>query len=175
MVRGVSTRVKSDRSDRLASVYGEIGHTVPFDALRATPFVGVSYDHLRRGAIDESGSAFALKGNKKSYDQPAAMLGLRLQTQALAWAGGDSIFPGYGAYRYGNATNLDYTAAFVGAPDARGTFKGIDLQRHTGWTGLGVSTTATNRLSWNLNYNMQLGRGGITNNVFSAGLRYALQ
>jgi len=174
LLRGESTRIKSNRADRLASVYGELGHTLPFSAVRATPFVGVSYDHLKRGAINESGSAFALKGNKQSYDQTAAMLGLRLQTQSLAWAGGESVLTGYGVYRYGKPTNLNYTAAFVGAPNAQATFTGIDLQRHTGWMGLGVSTTATDRVTWNLNYNMQLGRGGITNNVFSAGLRYTL-
>jgi len=84
------------------------------------------------------------------------------------------VLTGYGVYRYGKPTNLNYTAAFVGAPNAQATFTGIDLQRHTGWMGLGVSTTATDRVTWNLNYNMQLGRGGITNNVFSAGLRYTL-
>ncbi|WMD23932.1 autotransporter domain-containing protein (plasmid) [Achromobacter seleniivolatilans] len=165
--------VNSGRTDRLASLYAELGHAFSLNGARITPFVGLSYDNLKRGAIDESDNAFGLKADKKSYDQTAGLLGLRLQSSVVSWAGGQTTFTGYGAYRYGNPTDLDFTAAFSGAPDAAFKVKGIGLQRHTGWIGLGATSQAGADLSWFVNYDMQLGRGGVTNNVFSAGLRYA--
>ena len=165
--------MNSGRTDYLTSLYAEVGHAFSLNGARLTPFAGLSYDNLNRGAIDESDSAFGLKADKKSYDQAAGLLGLRLQSPVVAWAGGQTVFTGYGAYRYGNPTNLDFTAAFAGAPDANFKVKGIGLQRHTGWIGLGATSQVGTDLSWFVNYDMQLGRGGVNNNVFSAGLRYA--
>jgi len=170
---GGADQVNSGRTDRLASLYAEVGHAFNLDGTRVTPFVGLSYDTLKRGAIDESDNAFGLKADKKSFDQTAGLLGLRLQSSVISWAGGQTVFTGYGAYRYGNPTNLDFTAAFAGAPDAAFKVKGIGLQRHTGWLGLGATSQLGADLSWFVNYDMQLGRGGVNNNVFSAGLRYA--
>ncbi|WP_025139639.1 autotransporter serine protease [Achromobacter sp. DH1f] len=164
--------VNSGRTDAVTSLYAEVGHTFSLNGARVTPFVGLSYDHLKRGAIYENESAFGLKADKKSYDQTAGLLGLRLQSAPVEWFAGQTTFSGYGAYRYGNPTSLDFTASFAGAPDAGFQVKGIGLQRHTGWVGLGANSQLGNSLSWFANYDMQLGRGGVTNNVFSAGLRY---
>lgn len=168
-------RIKSDRDDQLTSLYAEIGHTFAISGARVTPFVGAEYSHLDRGAFSESGSAFALEADSKSYDQGAAQLGVRYQSAPLNWAGGTTTVTGYGAYRYANPTNLDFTAAFTGAPDAPFTVKGIGLQRHSGWLGLGAATSTDKNLTWFVNYDMQVGRGGVTNNVFSGGLRYAFE
>ncbi|AXA80632.1 autotransporter outer membrane beta-barrel domain-containing protein (plasmid) [Achromobacter xylosoxidans] len=165
--------VNSGRTDRITALYAELGHAFIFNGGRITPFAGISYDHLKRGAIDESDSAFGLKADKKSFDQAAGLLGLRMQSSPIEWAGGVTTVTGYGAYRYGNPTDLDFTAAFAGAPDATFKVKGIGLQRHTGWLGLGAASQLGADLTWFINYDLQLGRGGVNNNVFSAGLRYS--
>ncbi|MFY3162964.1 autotransporter domain-containing protein [Achromobacter xylosoxidans] len=172
ILAGGAERVASGRNDRVTALYAEIGHAFAFDSGRVTPFVGVSYDHLARGAIDEDGSAFALQARKKSYDQGAGQLGLRLQSSPLDWAGGSTTLSAYGAYRYGNPTRLDFMAAFAGAPDASFEVQGIGLPRHTGWLGLGASSQLADDVSWYASYDAQFGPGGLTNNVFAAGLRY---
>ncbi|MCV6905397.1 MAG: autotransporter domain-containing protein, partial [Achromobacter xylosoxidans] len=175
ILAGGADRVESGRNDRVTSLYAEIGHAFAFDSGRVTPFVGVSYDHLARGAIDESDGAFALQARKKSYDQGAGQLGLRLQSSPLDWAGGVTTLTAYGAYRYGNPTRLDFTAAFAGAPDASFEVQGIGLPRHTGWLGLGASSQLAGDVSWYASYDAQFGPGGLANNVFAAGLRYRFQ
>ncbi|MFY3137930.1 autotransporter domain-containing protein [Achromobacter xylosoxidans] len=175
ILAGGAERVDSGRNDRVTSLYAEIGHAFAFDSGRVTPFVGVSYDHLARGAIDESDSAFALQAGKKSYDQGAGQFGLRLQSSPLDWAGGATTLTAYGAYRYGNPTRLDFTAAFAGAPDASFEVQGIGLPRHTGWLGLAASSQLAGAMSWYASYDAQFGPGGLTNNVFAAGLRYRFQ
>ncbi|MFH7108513.1 autotransporter domain-containing protein [Achromobacter xylosoxidans] len=175
ILAGGAERVASSRNDRVTALYAEIGHAFAFDSGRVTPFVGVSYDHLARGAIDEDGSAFALQARKKSYVQGAGQLGLRLQSSPLDWAGGSTTLSAYGAYRYGNPTRLDFTAAFAGAPDASFEVQGIGLPRHTGWLGLGASSQLADDVSWYASYDAQFGPGGLTNNVLAAGLRYRFQ
>lgn len=81
----------------------QAGHAFDLDGTRLTPFVGLSHDHLRRGAIHERDSAFGLKAEAKSYDQSAALLGLRLQSSPLDWAGGVTTFSGYRATPAGSA------------------------------------------------------------------------
>ncbi|WYX26550.1 autotransporter domain-containing protein [Achromobacter xylosoxidans] len=88
---------------------------------------------------------------------------------------GSTTLSAYGAYRYGNPTRLDFTAAFAGAPDASFEVQGIGLPRHTGWLGLGASSQLADDVSWYASYDAQFGPGGLTNNVFAAGLRYRFQ
>ncbi len=172
ILAGGADHLDSGRDDRLISLYVEAGHAFDLDGTRLTPFVGLSHDHLRRGAIHERDSAFGLKADAKSYGQSAALLGLRLQSSPLDWAGGATTFSGYGAYRYGNATPLDFTAAFAGAPDASFQVQGIGLPRHTGWLGLGAHSLLGNRVSWFIQGDLQFGQGGLANTVLSTGLRY---
>jgi outer membrane autotransporter protein len=49
------------------------------------------------------------------------------------------------------------------------------LARSSGWAGLGLSTAVDQRWGWYLNYDAQLGSGGLRNNVLSLGLRYKFE
>ncbi|MFY1005102.1 hypothetical protein ACNF5F_27150, partial [Escherichia coli] len=82
--------------------------------------------------------------------------------------GGLTTFSAYGAYRYGNPTRLDFTAAFAGAPDASFRVEGIGLPRHAGWVGLGAGTHVGDAMSWFLNGNVRFGHGGVASNGVSA-------
>ena len=80
-------RIESGRSDRMASVYAEFGHVFAASEATLTPFVGAQYNHLRRGAFAENGSAFALAANRATYQQIGAVLGARYQSAPMRWAG----------------------------------------------------------------------------------------
>lgn len=169
---GNADHVESGRGDGLTSLYAEAGHVFAKDGGRIAPFAGLSHDRLRRGPIDEGDQPFALRASRRSYHQTAALLGLRLHAAPLAWAGGLTTFSAYGAYRYGNPTRLDFTAAFAGAPDASFRVEGIGLPRHAGWVGLGAGTDVGDAMSWFVNGNVRFGHGGVASNGVSAGLRY---
>jgi outer membrane autotransporter protein len=52
--------------------------------------------------------------------------------------------------------------------------QGIGLARSSGWAGLGLNTAVDSRWGWYLNYDAQLGNGGLRNSVLALGLRFRL-
>lgn len=176
IVIGTSKSIDSTRHDRLASVYAELGHVVASGQSAFTPYVGLEYNRLRRGAFQETGSAFALRAPTATYQQGAASLGMRYQSSPISWLAGQTTLMAAGAYRYANAAALDFTAAFIGAPNAAFRLRGIGLPRHSGWLGLGTSTRLNSRhLQWFINVDMQLDHNGIDSHVVSAGMKYEFQ
>ncbi|WP_249278899.1 autotransporter domain-containing protein [Bordetella genomosp. 5] len=172
ILAGDARRVASARQDRMASAYAELGYTFADDDDRLTPFVGVSYDRLQRGRLDESAHAFGLKAAAATHAQAGAASGMRFRWKPGSWAGRDTVFSAYAAYRYANAERLDFTAAFTGAPDATFRVQGIGLRRHSGWAGVGAASGLDERLSWFVHYDVQASAGGVANHVLSARMRY---
>ncbi|WP_348099295.1 autotransporter domain-containing protein [Collimonas sp.] len=162
-------------TDNLWSAYGESGYVLPLsDNTRLTPYAGVAYDRLKRGGFTESGGVFGLTAASQAYQQTAGLLGLRGDT-SFQWVGGASVLQAYAAWQHAfNDGNLDFNAAYVGAPAAGFTVQGIGLARSTGWLGLGLNTAVDKRWGWYFNYDAQLGGGGLRNSVLALGLRFAL-
>jgi len=162
----------AEHSDSLWSAYAESGYVLPLSASsRLTPYAGIAYDRLKRGGFSESGGVFGLTADSQAYQQTAGLLGLRGDTR-FQWAGGTSVLQAYAAWQHAfNDGKLDFNAAYVGAPAAGFTVQGIGLARSSGWLGLGLTTAVDQRWGWYLNYDAQLGAGGLRNNVFSLGLR----
>jgi outer membrane autotransporter protein len=163
-------------TDSLWSAYAESGYVLPLSAdARLTPYAGLAYDHLRRGGFTESGGVFGLTAASQAYQQTAGLLGLRGDS-SFQWSGGLSVVQAYAAWQHAfTAGSLDFGAAYVGAPAAGFTVQGIGLARSSGWAGLGLSTAVDQRWGWYLNYDAQLGSGGLRNNVLSLGLRYKFE
>ncbi|MFC5474592.1 autotransporter domain-containing protein [Paraherbaspirillum soli] len=166
--------LSAEHSDKVFSAYVETGYVRQLSATsNLTPFAGIAYDRLKRGGFTESGSPFGLSANSQSYQQTAGLLGLRGDAH-WNWVGGSSILQAYAAWQHGfNDGKLDFGAAFVGAPGAGFTVQGIGLARNSGWAGIGITTAVDKSWSWYANYDAQLGRGGLANNVLSAGIRIA--
>lgn len=162
-------------SDNLLSAYAEGGYVQPLSGdTRLTPYVGLAYDRLKRGGFTESGGVFGLTAGSQAYRQTAGLLGLRSDS-SFQWAGGWSVLQAYAAWQHAfTAGSLDFGAAYVGAPAAGFTVQGIGLPRSSGWAGLGLSTAVDKRWGWYLNYDAQLGSGGLLNNVLSLGLHFKL-
>lgn len=173
IVIGRTKSIASTRHDGMASAYAESGRVIASGQSTYTPFLGLEYNRLRRGDFKETGSAFALRAPSAKYEQGAASLGMRYQSAPIVWAAGDITLTAAGAYRYANATALDFTAAFNGASDATFRLKGIGLSRHSGWLSLGAFTRSRSRdLHWFVNVDMQLDHRGVDGTAVSAGLRF---
>lgn len=164
--------LSANHTDSMISAYAETGYVRKLSAATTlTPFAGISYDRLKRGAFTETGSPFGLTAGSSSYRQAASVLGLRGDT-GFDWLGGHTNVQAYAAWQYGfNDGKLDFNAAFVGAPAAGFSVQGIGLARNSGWAGIGISSALASNWSWYGNYDAQFGKGGLVNNVFSVGMR----
>jgi outer membrane autotransporter protein len=165
----------TSHTDSLWSAYAEGGYVLPLSAdMRLTPYAGLAYDRLKRGGFTESGGVFGLTADSQAYKQTAGLLGVRGDS-SFQWAGGLSVVQAYAAWQHAFSDgSLDFGAAYVGAPAARFTVQGIGLARSSGWAGLGLNTAVDSRWGWYLNYDAQLGNGGLRNSVLALGLRFRL-
>ena len=111
---------------------------------------------------------------RQNYRQLAAQLGVRNES-SFHWFAGQSQLQVYAAWHHALTNgNLDLQAAFAAAPGSVFAVKGIGLARDTAWSGIGISTAINRRMSWFANYDAQLGRGGLLNNVALVGIRIKL-
>ena len=72
-----------------------------------------------------------------------------------------------------NDEDLSFDAAYTGMPDQKFKVEGIGLADNTTWFGIGALTEITAVWSWYANYDMQIEKSRIMNNVFSVGARYS--
>ncbi|MFJ7568183.1 autotransporter domain-containing protein [Herminiimonas sp. NPDC097707] len=162
-------------TDRMLSAYAETGYAMKVspNAL-VTPFAGISYDHLQRGAFAESGGSFGLVAGSQNYRQWVGQLGVRAESD-VTWFAGRSTVQTYAAWQHSLTDGkLDFQASFAAAPGSSFAVQGIGLARNTGWTGIGISTAINRRMSWYANYDAQFGRGGLLNNLVLVGVRIKL-
>ena len=164
-----------DHDDYVLSGYGEVGYkfkTSP--GISITPFAGLLYDSVNRGSFSEDDSLFGLKADSKTYSQASGLLGLRAEA-GFNWAAGKSTILGYFSWQTAfNDEDLSFEASYVGLPDEKFKVKGIGLADNTAWTGVGILTEVSPVWSWYANYDMQIERSKIMNNVFSVGARITI-
>ncbi|RBA25682.1 autotransporter domain-containing protein [Herminiimonas fonticola] len=167
--------LQGEHTDRMLSAYAETGYSMKLsDNALLTPFAGISYDHLRRGAFAESGGSFGLVADSQNYRQWVGQLGVRAESD-FNWFAGRSTMQTYAAWQHAMTNvKLDLQAAFAAAPGSNFTVQGIGLARNTGWSGVGISTAINRRVSWYANYDVQFGRGGLLNNLLLLGVRIKL-
>lgn len=167
--------LQGEHTDRMLSAYAETGYATKIsDNLLVTPFVGISYDQLRRGAFAESGGSFGLVADKKNYRQWLAQLGVRAESD-FNWFAGRSTVQTYAAWQHAlNDGLLNFPASYAGAPGSNFAVQGIGLARNTGWTGIGISTAINRKVSWFANYDAQFSRSGLLNNILLLGIRIKL-
>ncbi|MCP1224494.1 autotransporter outer membrane beta-barrel domain-containing protein [Sebaldella sp. S0638] len=59
-------------------------------------------------------------------------------------------------------------------PEEKFTVRGIGLSGTSVWTGIGINTNTDSGWSWYANYDMQIEREKISNNIFSVGVKINL-
>lgn len=164
-----------EHDDYSLSGYGEAGYKFNTSInMTLTPFVGLSYDSVKRGSFSEDNSLFGLKADSKTYDQTSGLIGLKAETDFI-WAAGRTILQSYVTWQKAfNDEDLSFEASYVGLSNEKFKVKGIGLSDNTVWGGIGVLTEVTPSWAWYANYDMQIERSKVMNNVFSIGARFNL-
>lgn len=164
-----------EHDDYSLSGYGEAGYkfNTPIN-MSLTPFVGLSYDSVKRGSFSEDNSLFGLKADSKTYDQTSGLIGIKAETDFI-WVAGRSIIQSYVTWQKAfNDEDLSFEASYTGLSNEKFKVKGIGLSDNTVWSGVGILTEVSPSWSWYANYDMQIEKSKIMNNVFSIGARINL-
>jgi uncharacterized protein with beta-barrel porin domain len=166
--------INSTRNDRMDSAYLEAGYNARSEAWTTTPFVSLGDVYLSRGTIAEQGAGgFGIAAASKDFNQSNAQIGARIAYHWI-WNGGQMSIKGFALYQHVLAgSDLGFTAAYAGAPDATFQLEGVNSPRNSGWVGLGLNTALDNRWSWFVNLDEQVASGGTKASVLSAGAQYS--
>ncbi len=175
LLRDKSKNMEVSHDDYGLSLYSEIGYR--FDNRKkssVTPFLGIQYDSLKRGDFSENESLMGLKAESKSYNQTSVVAGIRAEGD-FQWAAGKSTLSGHVTVQESlNNEDLSFEASYTGMPEEKFTVEGIGLSDTTAWIGVGIDTDTGSGWSWYANYDMQIERDKISNNIFSVGVKINL-
>ncbi len=175
IVNNYTENLSINHDDYSISGYGEIGYKFKiinnFDII---PFVALSYDSVTRGSFSEDNSAFGLKADSTTYGQTSGLIGLRAET-SVDWFNTNTTLQGYFTWQKTfNDEDLSFEASYVGLNSEKINIKGIGLPNNTVWTGIGAVTEINSNWAWYFNYDMQIEKSKIENNVFSIGAKVYL-
>ena len=176
ILTGKSSKKKDvSHDDYGVSAYGEVGYR--FDTAKNSaviPFLGIQYDSLKRGDFSEDDNLLGLKAESKTYNQTSAIAGIRTEGN-FRWAAGKSIVSGHVTVKKSlNNEDFSFEASYTGMPEEKFTVRGIGLSGASAWTGIGINTDTDSGWSWYANYDMQIERERISNNIFSVGVKINL-
>ena len=139
-----------------------------------TPFVGLTHDTVQRGSFSEKDSQFGLTAEKKTYNQTAALVGLRVGKSVNWNSESKTTFQGYVTHQKAfKDEDLSFDATYTGLPGAKFKVKGIGLSKNKTWVGAGALTEVNKSFGWYVNYDgsMDSGKGKGSNNVYTTGVR----
>ena len=144
-------------TDNVYSAYIETGYDIKNEkGFTVTPYVGASYDKVKRGAFEEKESAYGLKADKKSYSMPSVSAGVKAKQTLIRDGGLKTTFNAYASYEKGLGNkNLDFEASYVNNPDAKFEVKGINMSRSKIKAGIGVEHEVTKNVALHLNYDLK--------------------
>lgn len=150
--------------DRLFSAYGEIGKNYNY----INPYIGYSYNHLRRGGFSESDAAWGINTNKKDYDYSSLTAGIRGFYEKDSYK-----FTGYIAHDIILSNrDLSFEGKFTGSNRSY-RFKGMDLVKNSTWLGLGISRKINPQFDITGNVDFVVEKEKIRDNIVSVGIKYS--
>lgn len=162
-IDGQSVQGKIYHKDYLTSFYAETGKKYEF----VMPYIGLSYDYLRRGSFSESNAAWGINSKAKDYFSANLVLGLRAEYKAETYSLQSYVKH---SLNIGNR-NLSYEGNFTGN-STKQSFKGIDLAKNSTWLGLGVFKNINDNLGIYLNVDGRLEDKKSKNIIYSTGIQY---
>ncbi|AKO31616.1 hypothetical protein RY60_05065 [[Haemophilus] ducreyi] len=167
---------KVNHRDKVISAYIESGYNLKQNDFTVTPFMGIAYDNVIRGAFTETNSQLGLTAPKQAYAQTSGLVGLRVARQLRYANGMKTTLQGYVNHQVAfNRQDLSYTAKYTGANNvlnhADFKVKGIGLVKNKTWLGIGSTTEITPNTTWYVNYDLKLENTKGYNNVVSTGIR----
>ena len=170
------SQAKINHNDKVYSGYLETGYDIKNKNgdFVVTPFVGLTHDTVQRGSFSEKDSQFGLTAEKKTYNQTAALVGLRVGKSVNWNSGSKTTFQGYVTHQKAfKDEDLSFDARYTGLPGAKFKVKGIGLSKNKTWVGAGALTEVNKSFGWYVNYDgsMDSGKGKGSNNVYTTGVR----
>lgn len=144
-------------NDNVFSAYVETGYDIKKGkGFTLTPFVGASYDTVKRGSFEEENSSYGLKADKKTYSMPNAIAGLKAKQTLTRDGGLKTTFSTYASYEKGlGDKDLDFDASYVNNPSSKFRVKGINMSRSKVKVGVGVEHEVAKNVSLHLNYDLK--------------------
>ena len=170
------SQAKINHNDKVYSGYLETGYDIKNKNgdFVVTPFVGLTHDTVQRGSFSEKDSQFGLTAEKKTYNQTAALVGLRVGKSVNWNSGSKTTFQGYVTHQKAfKDEDLSFDARYTGLPGATFKVKGIGLSKNKTWVGAGALTEVNKSFGWYVNYDgsMDSRKGKGSNNVYTTGVR----
>ena len=170
------SQAKINHNDKVYSGYLETGYDIKNKNgdFVVTPFVGLTHDTVQRGSFSEKDSQFGLTAEKKTYNQTAALVGLRVGKSVNWNSGSKTTFQGYVTHQKAfKDEDLSFNATYTGLPGAKFKVKGIGLSKNKTWVGAGALTEVNKSFGWYVNYDgsMDSRKGKGSNNVYTTGVR----
>lgn len=170
------SQAKINHNDKVYSGYLETGYDIKNKNgdFVVTPFVGLTHDTVQRGSFSEKDSQFGLTAEKKTYNQTAALVGLRVGKSVNWNSGSKTTFQGYVTHQKAfKDEDLSFDATYTGLPGVKFKVKGIGLSKNKTWVGAGALTEVNKSFGWYVNYDgsMDSGKGKGSNNVYTTGVR----
>ena len=170
------SQAKINHNDKVYSGYLETGYDIKNKNgdFVVTPFVGLTHDTVQRGSFSEKDSQFGLTAEKKTYNQTAALVGLRVGKSVNWNSESKTTFQGYVTHQKAfKDEDLSFDARYTGLPGAKFKVKGIGLSKNKTWVGAGALTEVNKSFGWYVNYDgsMDSGKGKGSNNVYTTGVR----
>ena len=161
-LHGVKGDIK--HHDTMVSLYGEFGKKYGY----FVPFVGYSYDALRRGSFNESDAAWGINADKKTYTANRVVLGIRGE-----YAGDSYLLNGYVSHEINiGKRDLGFDGYFTGSTVTQ-RFRGIDLAKNSTWFGVGAEKEIAPQVTLTGNLDFMVESGKRWDSVASVGLKYS--
>ena len=162
-IDGTTTTGNIKHRDKMLSTYIEVGKHFKY----LTPYVGYSYDYLRRGSFEEKDAAWGIEAPKKDYYKNSVYLGLRGEYSVDSYR-----FTSYITHsiNVGNRS-LNFDGRFTGT-DIDQNFKGIDQIKNTTWAGVGITKEIGPDFDINFNVDFRFENGKKADALFSTGIGY---
>lgn len=156
-------RGKIKHRDYMFSSYVEAGKEGKY----WTPYLGFSYDVLRRGSFQEKNAAWGIEAEHKNYLSPHFVYGLRFQKDYKKYRLSASLSQ---AILLGSR-DLDFQGKYI-ASDVIHEYRGIRQARVTTWAGVGVAREFSNQVSIYGNLDLRWEDRKKKDLLFSTGIQY---
>lgn len=169
----LNTKSSIKHKDVMLSSYLESGYQVRTGENTISPFIAIESNRLRRDAFSENSSSFALKADKKIYNQNIFKLGIREQFRFYM---NEKIPTTLSAYvvKNWNLSNrsLDFDATFVSTNTAA-RVKGIGMAPNSTYFGLGIVTEFRPDIATYMNFDASMEKKKFANTMYTLGVRWS--
>lgn len=156
---GTPQTLKADYKAHSVQAFAQLGYALPVgEHSQLEPYAGVNWHQLRNGSFTETGGQAALHGGSQRQDLSTLTLGLRGKTTMELKGSSVALSAGLGWRHAMGDTLPERQLAFAALPGSDFRISGAPIAKNAAVMELGAELLASDRTSFGLNYQGQLGR-----------------